>query len=103
MLKSLPHLVCLWAATIVFTTLAKAQVTNVSGACASGAQFTIFERSSDFQEAAEFCAAQGSTLARIGNANEHFRVVDLLVASNFSLDYWIGKTYTCHAHKYDET
>ena len=89
------HLVWFWAVNVVFITLARAQVNNVTGACAAGAQFTVFEASLEFQEAVDFCALQGGTLARIGNSAEHFRVVDLIVASSFKQDFWIGKR-RCH-------
>ena len=72
------------------------EVANISGSCVAGAQFIVFNESLQFQDAVHFCVGQGSTLARIGNPNEHFRVVDLLVAGNFSLDCWIGKNTLRH-------
>ena len=88
------RLLFLWTATTLFAALAEAHVTNVSGACAAGARFTVFNESSGFQDAVSFCAAQNSTLARIGSTNEHLRVVDLIVASDFGNDFWIGKIHT---------
>ena len=71
-----------WVLTLFLVCLTKGQVHNISGTCAAEAQFTVFDVSLEFNEAVGFCAEQGSILARIGNANEHFRVVDLIIASD---------------------
>ena len=83
----------------MFAAVTEVHVNNVSGSCAAGARFTVFNKSRNFYEAVGFCAARGSTLARIGNANEHLRVIDLVLASNFSSNFgryfWIGKIHSC--------
>ena len=78
------------------------EVANISGSCTDGVQFTVFEEPLEFQEAADFCFLQGSTLARIGNSKEHFRVMDLVAASNSGLDFWIGNNALFH-NKHAET
>ena len=60
----------------MFAAVGEAQAANVSGWYAAGARFSVFNEFLDFQEAVDFRTAQGSTLARIGNTNEHLRVVD---------------------------
>ena len=85
------RLVFLWTAFVVLAAVGEAQVANVSGFCAAETRFTVFNESSGFEEAVDFCAAQNSTLARIGNTNEHLRVVDLAVGQRLrQKNFWIG-------------
>ena len=81
----------LWMLMLLLVDLTKGEIRNVSGTCAAEAQFTVFDVSLKFDEAVGFCVEQGSTLARIGNANEHFRVVDLIITSDIGNNVWIGK------------
>ena len=97
-MKLSSKLVPLWLLVIGSISLTDGLGDSIIGACAGGSEFTIFEQALEFEEAVKFCVRQGSTLARIGNANEHFQVVDLMIVSNFGNQAWIGTTNTCIAY-----
>ena len=83
----------IWAVLGVFAASTAAQVESVSGTCAAGAEFTVFTQKLSFDRAIDFCANEGGTLARIGNANEHLRVVDLMLSDGLNINQaWIGNS-----------
>ena len=82
----------LFTSVVLCATLAEVQVESVSERCVDGAQFTIFTRRLNFEAAVNFCDQEGVTLARIGNEDEHVRVVDLVLSISPAIaEFWIGK------------